>query len=326
LSTVPSFSFAFNSFLSHALAHVSRHQSHQAEHDGESKCPDLLICSRTDFRGIFSQRLIRKHEEAFQLSSPNPASMAPSTPATPPAQRLHTASWLNGRSILGVLLVVAAVLAGALFLQRAQRLMPVYEAARDLPSGVPLSVRDLAVVRVRLPAAELERYARADLPRPVVGQVLVAPLRKHMLVPVDGLASSLEQADMVELSISVNSGDMAQGLQPGDHVQVLAAYRDGALSGQAQLLLRSVEVVRVLEEPSGLAGSRQSGVQVRVPSDRTAVVVAAIASARVFVVRARPLTDRDGAAIGEPPATPRDGPGSATTLPPPSSVEPGSTP
>jgi hypothetical protein len=249
---------------------------------------------------------------------------------TPPAQRLPTTRWLNGRSALGVLLVVVAVLAGALFLQRAQRLVPVYEAARDLPSGVPLSVHDLAVVRVRLPAAELERYARADPRRPVVGQVLVAPLRKHMLVPVDGLASSLEQADMVELSISVNSGDMAQGLRPGDHVQVLAAYRDGALSGQAQLLLGSVEVVRVLEEPSGLAGSRQSGVQVRVPSDRAASVVAAIATARVFVVRTHPRTDSDGAAAGQPPATSRDGSGPPVTLSPPSSLEPpaepGSTP
>jgi len=219
-------------------------------------------------------------------------------------------------------LVVVAVLAGALFLQRAQRLVPVYEAARDLPSGVPLSVRDLAVVRVRLPGAELRRYARPDQHRPLVGQVLTAPLRRHMLVPVDGLAPSLGQANMVELSIRVNSGDMAQGLRPGDHVQVLAAYSDGVRSGQARLLLQSVEVVRVLEEPSGLAGSRQSGVQVRVPSDRTAVVVAAIASARVFVVKAASLASRAAAVTEEPPVAAQDGPEPSAPTVPPTSTEP----
>jgi hypothetical protein len=223
-----------------------------------------------------------------------------------PAQRLQTTGWLNGRSAFGILLVVVAVLSGALFLQRAQRLVPVYEAVRDLPSGVPLSNHDLAVVRVRLPAAELQRYARADRRRPVVGQVLTLPLRHHMLVPLDGLAASLAQADMVELPIKVAGGDMAQGLRPGDHVQVLAASSDGLRGGQARLLLPWAEVIRVLEEPSGLAGSHQSGVQVRVPNDRAAVVVGAIASARVFVVKAPPLPAHGAAAAEEPPDASQD--------------------
>ncbi len=218
---------------------------------------------------------------------------------------------------------MVAVLAGTLFLQRAQRLAPVYEAARDLPSGIPLSVRDLAVVRVRLPAAELQRYARPNLHRPLTGQVLTTPLRQHMLVPMDGLAPSSEQADMVELPIRVATGDMAQGLRPGDHVQVLAAYSDGLRNGQARLLLRSVEVIRMLEEPSGLAGSRQGGVQVRVPSDRSALVVAAIAGARVFVVKAPSLPSRDGAAIEKPPDAAQDWSQQSAPMAPPSSAESG---
>jgi hypothetical protein len=287
-------------------------------------CPDLLICSPTGFRGIFARLLLHKHEGAFPLSSSNPASLAPASPETPPAQRLHAAGWLNGRSILGVLLVVVAILTGALFLQRAQRLVPVYEAARDLPSGVPLSERDIAVVRVRLPAAELRRYARPNRYRPVVGQLLKAPLSQHMLIPTDGLTPSLEQADMVELPIRVDSGDMAQGLRPGDWVQVLAADGDSLRSSQARLLLPSVEVVRVLQEPNGLTGSRQSGVQVRVPSDRTPLVVAALASTRVFVVKAPSIASRSAVVTGEPPDATQDWPPhSSTPAPPPTSTEPG---
>jgi hypothetical protein len=45
---------------------------------------------------------------------------------------------MNGRTALGAGFVLLAVLAGALFLDRAQRLVPVYAAARDLPAGTPL--------------------------------------------------------------------------------------------------------------------------------------------------------------------------------------------
>ena len=44
-----------------------------------------------------------------------------------------------------------AVLAGALFLDRAQRLVPVYAAARDLPAGTTLRNGDLMVLKVACP-------------------------------------------------------------------------------------------------------------------------------------------------------------------------------
>ena len=200
---------------------------------------------------------------------------------------------MNPRSVLGLLLVLVAVLAGTLVLQRAQHLVPVYAASRDLPSGAPLTSADVSVVRVRLPAAELQRYLRPNTSRPVTGQVLTTPLRQHMLIPADHLAPSLEQADMVELAIKADQGDMAQGLRTGDRVQIVAAYADGLHQGRSQVLVESAEVVRILEEPGGLAGgNRTIGVQVRLPSGRTAPVTAAIASARVFVVKASALPSR----------------------------------
>jgi hypothetical protein len=52
---------------------------------------------------------------------------------------------MNGRTALGAGLVLLAVLAGALFLDRSQRLVPVYAAARDLPAGTSLGDGDLVV-------------------------------------------------------------------------------------------------------------------------------------------------------------------------------------
>lgn len=256
---------------------------------------DLLITHRS--RHLCAIPTDTNIEGASSLNTPSPGPVAP--PTTRSAYRLESGSWVNLRSALGLVLVFGAVFAGTVVLQRAQHLVPVYAAARDLPSGVPLSDADLSLVQVRLPAAELERYLRPDSGDSFAGKILAAPLRQHMLVPADSLASSL-QGDMVELAIDLDHGDMPQGLRPGDHVRILGAYSDGLHGGSAQVLVESAEVVRILQESGGLAtGHRESGVQVRLPAERTASVAAAIAGARVLIVKAPALP-----ALPELPALP----------------------
>jgi hypothetical protein len=204
--------------------------------------------------------------------------------------------------VLGLVLVLAAVGAGTIVLERAQQLVPVYAAARDLPSGVPLSNRDLLLARVRLPAAELARYLQPGQLQTVAGKALIAPLRQHMLVPADGLTASDAHAGLVELAIRADHDDMPLGLHPGDRVQVLAAYADGLHEASARVLVASAEVVHVLEDSAGLGGGRrQTGVQIRVAADRASSIAAAIAGGRVFVVKA--LSPAARAAVGVPEST-----------------------
>ncbi|HEV2894519.1 MAG TPA: hypothetical protein VG411_12250, partial [Actinomycetota bacterium] len=162
-----------------------------------------------------------------------------------------------------------------------------YAAAHDLPAGTPLKDGDLMVMRVRLPAAALRHYLRPGPSSEVSGWVLTAPVRRETLVPAGIVLASSREAGLVELPVQVDAGDMAQGLRPGDSVQVLAAYTEGARRGRAVVLLPSAEVVQVLQDPAGLAGTGQErGVQLRMPGDRAPIVVAAIATARIFVVKA----------------------------------------
>jgi hypothetical protein len=243
---------------------------------------------------------------------------------------------MNGRTALGACLVVLAILAGALFLDRSQRLVPVYAAARDLPAGTPLAPGDLRVIRVRLPEVALRHYLRPSTDRQVAGRVLTAPVRRETLVPAGLVLASSRDADLVELPVQVDPGDMARGLRPGDSVQVLAAYTDGARRGRAVVLLPAAEVVQVLQDPTGLAGSGQDrGVQLRMPSDRAPFVAAAIATARIFVVKA-PGAAADPTAAGSPSPdepqppppdtsgpyapTPEDGQPAPTTPPAPAST------
>src|ERR671910_1384781 len=83
------------------------------------------------------------------------SSLNPRPPPAAPAHRLRAALWINGRTALGACLVLLAVLAGALFLDRSQRLAPVYAAARDLPAGTPGEVR---AREVRLVTAGLGQH------------------------------------------------------------------------------------------------------------------------------------------------------------------------
>jgi hypothetical protein len=199
---------------------------------------------------------------------------------------------------------VLAVLAGALFLDRAQRLVPVYAAARDLPAGTQLRNGDLMVLRIRLPDTALRHYLRPSPDRAVPGRVLIAPVRREELVPAELVLASSRDAELVELPVQAGPGDMAQGLRPGDRVQVLAAFTEGARRGRAVVLLPSAEVIQVLQDPSGLTGTGQErGVQLRMPSDRAPVVVAAIATARIFVVKAPGPATGQAAAEPAPPTS-----------------------
>ncbi len=278
--------------------------------------------------GHLWRSLPQRKQGASSLKTSNRAAGAP--PSPPPARRLESTSWVNVRSVLGLILVLAAVAAGTIVLERAQQLVPVYAAARDLPSGVPLSNRDLLLARVRLPAAELARYLQPGQLQTVAGKALIAPLREHMLVPADGLTASDAHADLVELAIKADHDDMPLGLHPGDRVQVLAAYADGLHQASAQVLVASAEVVRVLEDSAGLGGvRRQTGVQIRVAADRASSVAAALAGGRVFVVKTLSPVERSAVGVSASTSTgpSGDAPDGAGHEPPREQLdEPGGSP
>jgi hypothetical protein len=166
------------------------------------------------------------------------------------------------------------------------------------------------VVRVRLPTTALRHHLQPTPGQTVAGRVLAAPVRHETLVSAELLLASDRDADLVELPVQADLSDMAQGVRPGDRVQVLAAYTEGARRGHATVLLPAAEVIRSWRTPGGLTGGdRPTGVQLRMPSASVPLVASAIATARIFLVKVPPRPPRP-----HPPMSPSHPP---TTLSPP---------
>ena len=176
-----------------------------------------------------------------------------------PAERIGRTGRFSGRVALGVLLVLVAVIGGAVLLRRADASEPVLVAAHDLSSGVRIQEGDLRVVRVRMPEAQLSAYAR---PGPgVVGSYLIAGVRKDGLLAVAMLAPDDRGANLVDYPIPVETADVPD-LRPGDRVAVVVSFDDGPRRGQAPSCWRrsrwsgSCEATRPLVPATGSRRSR----------------------------------------------------------------------
>lgn len=65
-------------------------------------------------------------------------------------RRLRAPSWFDLRLILGIGLVLASILIGAVVMARADSTRPLLAVVRDLDSGTVLTANDIRTTRVRL--------------------------------------------------------------------------------------------------------------------------------------------------------------------------------
>jgi hypothetical protein len=137
----------------------------------------------------------------------------------PVARRASSPGWRDPRLWVGLAIVAASVVTGALLLGSSDDTVPVWAAADSLGAGHVLTSGDLAVRRVRFDdpdAASL--YLRADQQVPP-DLTLGHDVGAGELVPRAALAPG-DQQELRQVPISVSPGQVPAAVRVGDAVDV----------------------------------------------------------------------------------------------------------
>ena len=219
----------------------------------------------------------------------------PDTPASPRASRLASPGWLDGRLVVGVLLVLVSVVVGARVLSSADRSTLVFAVTKDLAAGSVLDADDLERVRVRLFDNADEYVAAGD---PPVGYVVRRGLGRGELLPRQALALPREDVDYREVTVAIDVGHLPPGLAAGSQVDVWmtpeaageqaegeAPAETPADAGPARLVLQGVTVLDVQADGGAFSGTTTIPVVLQVRPREVSALVSAMSLGRIDVVR-----------------------------------------
>lgn len=213
-------------------------------------------------------------------------------PASPKAHRLVTPAWLDGRLVLGVLLVLVSVVVGARVLSSADRSQLVWAAADDLTVGSQLEAGDLAPVRVRLFESG-PRYLAAGGSAPV-GWIVTRGVGAGELLPEGALVTPGADVDFRLVTVPVEVGHYPPSLRAEERVDLwLTPETRGAGGGPAQpAAAPPIPAPTTAPPPDAdalqLRGAQQVLSQVRVETGPVRGELASTGSAVPIVLQVRP--------------------------------------
>lgn len=212
-------------------------------------------------------------------------------PASPRATRHHGSVWRDPRLLVGIVLVAASGLAGALVLT-GEETVDVWAARGDVTAGEPLGLDALERREVRFSdQADADRYLSADQPLPAdvtVGRDVGA----GELLPRSALVVG-ERPDVLEVPLTVPGESVPATVGPGSVVDVwVAPGTDRPLADAAEpeatLVLEGVRVVGVSRGGTALGPAASRQVIVGVAAAQEAALpeaLALLAHGNVVLVR-----------------------------------------
>lgn len=183
--------------------------------------------------------------------------------ATAAMMRLRRPRWRDPRLIVGIVLVVASVLMGAVLVSRLSETTSVLVARSAVVPGDPLDAADLIVVDLRLGEQTGEYVGTLDaVPE---GAVATRAIPAGELVPVSAVGQPAE-VTLRPVVIPVEAS-VAESVAPGATVELwhTSPAADDGTEAQAAMLVPEA-VVRRVDEGSSL-GMRSMSVEVLVPAE-----------------------------------------------------------
>ena len=214
----------------------------------------------------------------------------------PSATRLKSPSWLDGRLVIGVVLVLLSVVVGAKIIASSQRYDVMWAASRDIAPGTTLIKADLLQVNVRFKDHGALYISAAGVSP--VGRVTVSPLASGQLIPLAAVPATPSPAvRLVTIPVArlhMPRGNDLHGVQVD--LYVTAKTLSGQVQAKPQLVLANVTIADTIVD-SSLGSSDGSGVVLSVPVAFVDAVVAAAQLGSVDLVRV-PAAATAGATAG----------------------------
>ena len=209
-----------------------------------------------------------------------------------PARRVERPSWINLRTILGLVLFCTSVVLGRNVLAQGPPVDVLWAAGTDLPAGSVLDADDLVPIDVTLDAGTLQHYVTTA--RDLGGAVLMRPVAAGELIAAEWLAEGSQARQGRTMTIPISPEHAVGGtLRPGDLIDVYATFNAGDSRARTTLLARAVEVIGVVTA-DGFAIEEESvvGLTVAVTPETAGRLAFAIRSGELDLVR---VTGPDGA-------------------------------
>lgn len=183
------------------------------------------------------------------------------------------ASAFDPRLLLGVGLVLASIAGVVGIVTAADRTVDVYVAARALSPGDRITDDAVAVRSVHLGPVEEHYLLAGSLPDD--GMIATRPVAAGELLP----AASTDDASAEDGAVVVATitGALPGAVEAGAVVDLWAAPSTGAREfGPPAMLVGGATVLQVIEEEGMVAGAAARDVELLVPRDELAAVLAAL--------------------------------------------------
>lgn len=203
----------------------------------------------------------------------------------PAARQGAAPTWVNLRTILGLLLFCGAALVGQRMIEQSASTTLVWAAERDLPQGTLLDSDDLRPVAVNLPADLAQHHVTADMP--VGGSVLGRAVLQGELLHSGWLTEAHELGEGRSMTLPVTPEHAVGGsLRSGDRIDIYATFDPGDVRARTMLLARDVTVIDVVTA-GGFAIEEEAlvGLTVSVSPQEAGRLAFAIRTAEIDVVR-----------------------------------------
>lgn len=237
-------------------------------------------------------------------------------PPSPLATRLRQSSWLDPRLIIGVLLVVASTVVGAIIISGADNSVSRWAVANDLAAGSTLQASDLVVQRVR--PMHHDPYVASSTD--VVGKTLSREVRNGELLPQSAVSP---EPFGVLATVGVSEIALSPAIAHGTKVDVW--HSDNEHAGQRLLAGVTVESVVSSRGKNGLSfGTGTAQVTLRVDASQEQPLMSVVGKGELHLVA---LTGNSSPTPQPSSATTPHSDGQATTKEsPPGSTAPQATP